>query len=100
MTARMAMLISTEACVSRGAVDQQGIFASRSFDRTRERLFEIGTKRAQPVPSEGDAGRHGMAAALDEQAHAHGLAHGAAEIDARDRAPGACADAARLERDG
>ena len=41
-----------------------------------------------------------MAAALDQKPGAHGLADGPAEVDAHDRAAGAGADAAGLERDG
>ena len=46
------------------------------------------------------AGRHGVAAALDQQALGHGAPHRAADIDAGDRAARAGADAARLERNG
>src|SRR6516162_9912442 len=43
-----------------------------------------------------DAGCHGVAAAFDDETRAHGVAHGAAEVDAGDRTPGPGADAARL----
>ena len=81
------------------AVDQQRILAPRRLDRGRERILEIGAEGAERVLAQRDAGRHGVAAALDQQPVAHGLAHRAAEIDARDRAAGAGADAAGLERD-
>src|SRR5262249_54327719 len=69
-------------------------------DRARERILEIGAERTQRILPQRDAGCHGVAAAFDDETRAHGLAHGAAEVDAGDRTPGAGADAARLERDG
>ncbi len=81
-------------------VDQQRILAPRRFDRACERIFEIGAERAQRILAQRDTGCHGVAAAFDGETSAHGVAHGAAEVDAGDRTPGAGADAARLERDG
>src|SRR6516225_3938609 len=81
-------------------VDQQRILAPRSFDRACERIFEIGAERAQRILAQRDAGCHGVAAAFDDETRAHGVAYGAAEVDAGDRTPGPGADAARLERDG
>ena len=57
-------------------------------------------KRAELVALDRDAGRHRMAAALDDQPLRGRLAHQPAEIEAGDRAAGAGADAVRVEGDG
>ena len=67
--------ISTSADVDAAgadrAVDQQRAVAPRRFDRRRQRLFEKGAKRAERVLAQRDAGRHGVAAALEQQPFAH-----------------------------
>src|SRR5260221_5526868 len=51
--------------------------------------LEKGPQIAEPGPFDGEAGRHGMTATLDEDAGIEGQAHRQAEIDAGDRAAGA-----------
>jgi len=80
-------------------VDQEGIRSSRRCHGGAEAIFEVGPKGAERGALERHARRHGMPAAFDEKPVAHGLAHGAAEIDAGDRAARPGADAAGSERD-
>ena len=82
-----------------GAIDQQPIRSARRRDRGAQPVFQIGAKRTERIAPERHPGRHGMAAALEQQPLAHRLAHRAAEIDAGDRAARAGADAALPERD-
>ena len=80
------------------AVDRERIGAARCRNRNAERLLEVGAKLCQRRLAQRDAGRHGMTAALDQEAILHRLAHRAPKIDARDRAARAGAEATRLER--
>ena len=64
------------------AVDLERGLAAGRFDVLRERLLEEGAERGERVLAQRHAGRHGMAAALQQQAFTHRLAHRAAEIDA------------------
>src|SRR4029453_1075323 len=80
-------------------VDQQRILAPRRLDRRRKRILEMGAEGRERVPAQRDARRHGVAAALEEEARAYGLPHRATEVDARDRPAGTGAKAAGLERD-
>ena len=83
------------------SVDQQRILAPRRLDRAGERIFEIGAEGAQRDPSRSvTPAAMAWPPPLRRRPVGHRLAHRAAEIDARDRAAGAGADAARLERDG
>ena len=81
-------------------VDQQRLIGPRRGDRLGQFAFEIGAEFRQRAVLDGDARRHGMAAALEQQALGHRAAHGLAEIDAEDGTARAGADAAGLERDG
>ena len=85
--------------VTAPSIEQRAV-APRRLDAGRERLLEIGAELAERAVPQREARRHGVAAALDQQALGHRLAHRAAEIDAGDRAARAGAGAARLERDG
>ena len=69
------------------AVDQQRVFAPRRLDRVAQRLLEIGAERRELVRRERDAGRHGVAAALDQQAARDRVAH-RARRDRRRRSSG------------
>ena len=83
------------------AVDHERILAPRRFDRRRERVLEIsrGRQLSESLRSVTPAAM-AWPPPLIRMPGAHGLADGAAEVDARDRTAGAGADAARLERDG
>ena len=81
------------------AVDQQRILAARGSHVRGERTFEVGAERRERILAQRDAGRHGVAAALEQEPLAHRLPHHAAEIDTGDRAARTGSDAARLERD-
>src|SRR6185503_12456231 len=83
-----------EATGGDGAVDLQRGVAARCGHRLAERLLEEGAERPERVLAQGDAGRHGVAAALEQHAVRDRLAHGAAEIDSGNGAARAGADAA------
>ena len=99
--ARAIVATSLEVGAGRAdrAVDQQRLIGRAAATSAPSALFEIGAEARQRVLAQRHAGRHGVAAALDQQALGDRLAHHAAEIDAGDRAARAGADAARLERD-
>ena len=80
------------------AIDLETILVARLLDRVVQRLLQESAEGRELVGHNGDAGRHGVAAALDEQTRGDGMAHRAADIDAGDRASRAGADAARLQR--
>ena len=83
-----------------GAVDHEPVGASRGLNIGAERRFEKSAQLRQRAFAQGHAGRHGVAAALEQKTLRHGAPHRAADIDAGDGAAGAGADAAGLERDG
>ena len=62
--------------------------------------FQEGTKLRQRAFAQRHAGRHRVAAALDQQSLDDGAAHRTADIDAGDRTARAGADAAWLKRNG
>ena len=63
-------------------------------------VFEISAEFGKRAVLDRDAGRHGMTAALEQQALGDGAPHGLAEINAQNGAARAGAGAARLERNG
>ena len=65
-----------------------------------ERLLQEGAERRDPVLPQGDARRHGMAAALDQKPLGYRLPHGASDIDAGHGAAGPGADAIHVKRNG
>src|SRR4029453_18313664 len=80
-------------------VDQQRILPPRRLDRRRKRILEMGAEGPERLPAQRDAPRHGVAAALEEEARHHRLQHRAAEVDARNRPTGTGSKATGLERD-
>src|SRR5262252_766948 len=72
----------------RDGVDDRAIAGAqpRTYMRLPD-LFEIGAERAQRILAQRDAGCHGVAAALNDETCAHGVAHRAAEVDTGDRTP-------------
>ncbi len=82
------------------AVDHQPAGTPRRFHIGAERGFKKCAQLRERAFAQGDAGRHGVAAALEQKPFGHGAAHRAADIDAGDGAARAGADAAGLERDG
>ena len=83
-----------------GRVDLQAFGIAQFEHCLPGMLLEEGAKLAEPRPLDGDPGRHGMSAALDQQAAVDRLAHHAPKVEAGDGAAGAGADAGRVEGDG
>src|SRR5581483_10222534 len=80
------------------AVDEELVDMARLCNIVRKRFLQIGAKLSELLLAQGDAGGHGMAAALDQDAVDHRLPYHLAEVDAGDRAARTGANAARLER--
>ena len=79
-----------------GAIDEQLVLVTGIGDVLGQRAFHEGAKLRELFLAQRHARGHGMAAALHQQFFLHRLPHRLAEIDARDRAARAGADAARL----
>ena len=82
------------------AVDQKAARAAGGFNIGGERGFQIRAPFGERALAQRDAGRHGVAAALEQQTVGDRAPHRAADIDAGNGAAGASADAAGLKRDG
>ena len=67
-------------------VDVEHFLVLQAEDVGGGALLEEGAQRAEPVALDRDAGRHGVAAALDEQPLGRRIAHQPSEIEAGDRA--------------
>ena len=80
------------------AIDEQLVLVTGIGDVLGQRAFHEGAKLRELLFPQRHARGHGVAAALHQQFFLHRLPHGFAEIDARDRAARAGADAARLQR--
>ena len=85
--------------VSRPSTASTALFFRASAADFAQGLFEPGLERLHFVAGDRHAGRHGVAAALDEQAALDRRADDSAKIDACDRARRAGSDIA-MERDG
>ena len=83
-----------------GAVDHESVGTSRDLDIGAERGFKKCAQFRERAFAQGHAGRHGVAAALEQKSLGDGAPHRAADIDAGDGAARTGADAAGLERDG
>ena len=81
-----------------GAIDEQLVLVTGIGDVLGQRAFHEGAKLRELLLAQRHARGHGVAAALHQQFLLHRLPHRLAEIDARDRAARAGADAARLQR--
>src|SRR5439155_23160378 len=68
------------------AVDRKAFLALQPEHVCRRALLEEGSERAELGTLDGDAGRHAVAAALDDQSGIGRLAHQPAEIETGDRA--------------
>src|SRR4029079_959495 len=79
--------IQRSAARGDGAVDPQGVIAACGFDPIVQLRLEERAEGSEIALLERDAGRHRMAAALDEQAFDHRFPDGATEVHTRDRPP-------------